>query len=107
MPVCVECASPVPHLWREVSPGNIRLTNCTHCGAVADPYIEYEVVLVVLDLLGQRKQSYRHLLYNTHSHLTRRLPPGVLWSGLLAVQLIALAAVAALSAEGFTALADI
>lgn len=87
-----------------MSPGNIRLTNCTHCGAVADPYIEYETVLILLDLVGQRRQSYRHLLYNTQSAATRHLPPSVLWTALVAVQLLALAVVAALSADSFTAL---
>ena len=103
MLVCVTCGSPVPHLWREVSPGNIRLTNCSHCGAVADPYIEYETILVLLDLAGQRKEAYRHLLYNTQSNITRQLPPSLLLTGLVTAQLLVLALVARLSLASFTA----
>ena len=108
MAVCVECCSPVPHLWREVSPGNIRLTNCSECGAVADPYIEYEAVLLLLDLVGQRKQPYRHLLFNTRPAATRRLPPSLVLAGLIGAQLLvaALAAIAALSAHNAAALAS-
>ena len=106
MLLCVECSSPVPHLWREVSPGNIRLTGCSQCGAVAaDPYVEYETILILLDLVGQRSQAYRHLLYNTHSLLTSRLPPSLLWAALLTLQLSALTALALLSADSFTQLA--
>ena len=107
MPVCVECSSPVPHLWREVIPGTIRLTRCSHCGCVADPYIEYETVLVLLDLVGQKKEAYRHLLYNTHHSIARRIPPALLWAALIAAQTIALAAIALLAADSFTALSHI
>ena len=94
-----------PHLWREVSPGNIRLTSCTHCGSVADPYIEYELILIVLDLLSQSSRAYRHLLHNTHFATTHQVPPALLFFALITLQLLALAAVALLSADAVTALA--
>ena len=106
MPVCVACSSPVPHLWRELTPGNIRLTVCAHCGAVADPYIEYEAVLLLLDVVGQSPQAYRHLLHNTEPlSFVQRLPAAVRLVALVAAQLVVLAGLAAMSAESFAQLA--
>ena len=106
MPVCVACSCPVPHLWREVSPGNIRLTVCAHCGAVADPYIEYESVLLLLDVVGQSPQAYRHLLHNTQpDSLIQRLPAALRLVAVVAAQLAVLAALAAMSVESFAQLA--
>jgi hypothetical protein len=51
-------------LYVEYSPTNIRLTRCAKCGKVADKYIEYELLLVLLDAILHRKPAVRHLLYN-------------------------------------------
>ena len=105
MPVCVECSCPVAHLWREVAAGAIRLSVCSQCGSVADRYIEYETILLLLDLVGQKRAAYRHLLYNTHSTLTRLLPTWLLLTAVVSVQLLVVAALTALSADSFTSLA--
>ena len=49
------------------------------CGQYADRYVEYELILIVLDLVLHLRQAYRHLLYNTPMHaiipaLLRLLP---------------------------------
>eukprot|EP00164_Ancoracysta_twista_P006979 GFYU01009826.1.p1 GENE.GFYU01009826.1~~GFYU01009826.1.p1 ORF type:complete len:240 (-),score=24.03 GFYU01009826.1:178-897(-) len=62
--ICVECGQPVNDVYREFSHGNIRLTRCERCGKYADKYVEYEVILIVLDLFLQQPQVYRHLLFN-------------------------------------------
>lgn len=64
MPICVECGESVDSLYVEFSAGNIRLTRCEQCGNVSDKYIEYEFILVAIDLILHRKQAFRHLLYN-------------------------------------------
>ncbi len=35
MKVCVECGSPINHVYREFSKGNIRLTKCVRFGIPA------------------------------------------------------------------------
>lgn len=34
------------------------------CGGLLDKYVEYDAVLLLLDLLLLKVQSYRHLLFN-------------------------------------------
>lgn len=62
--ICVECGSPVETLYHEFSLGNIKLTRCTVCQSVADKYIEYELILVSIDIALHRIQAYRHVLFN-------------------------------------------
>jgi hypothetical protein len=63
-PVCVECGARVPLLVRDYGKGNIRLAICAACNCVADKYVEYETVLLFLEVLLLRPQVYRHVLYN-------------------------------------------
>uniref|UniRef100_A0A6A7G8X0 Protein ARV n=1 Tax=Hirondellea gigas TaxID=1518452 RepID=A0A6A7G8X0_9CRUS len=62
--ICVECGSAVNHVYRDYGKGNVRLTRCQICHEYADKYIEYEFMLVLLDLILHRHQVYRHLLFN-------------------------------------------
>jgi lipid intermediate transporter len=64
MVVCVECGSPVEALYKEVNREDIRLVSCTSCHHVADKYIEWEIQIVLIDLILQRPQAYRHILFN-------------------------------------------
>lgn len=61
------CGEAVETLYVEFSPTNIRLTRCSKCGKVADKYVEYELLLVLLDTVLHRKPAVRHLLYNRMS----------------------------------------
>lgn len=51
-------------VFKEFSKGNIRLTTCAKCGKIADKYVEFEPILLILDLLLLKIQVYRHLLFN-------------------------------------------
>jgi len=63
--ICIECMEHVDCLYFEFTgKGNIKLTRCQRCGNVADKYIEYELVLVLIDVLLHRKPAFRHLFYN-------------------------------------------
>lgn len=62
--VCVECGAPVPLLVRDYGKGSIRLAICGVCNQVADKYVEYETVLLFLEVLLLKPQVYRHVLYN-------------------------------------------
>ena len=64
MTVCVECGLDVKTVVRELGPKNIRLVRCGACGRIADKYVEYDTLLILLDMLLHRTSVYRHLLCN-------------------------------------------
>eukprot|EP00918_Siedleckia_nematoides_P071037 GHVU01155123.1.p3 GENE.GHVU01155123.1~~GHVU01155123.1.p3 ORF type:complete len:126 (+),score=16.68 GHVU01155123.1:468-845(+) len=65
MPVCVECGNFLKNgIYKEYPGGNVRLLNCHACGKVADKYVEYDFLLLLLDLILQREQVYRHIVSN-------------------------------------------
>lgn len=70
---CVNCQEFTSTLYKKYSEGVIRLTECDNCGEVVDKYIEYDVVLVVIDLMLQYVQAYRHLLLNVRIQRPERL----------------------------------
>lgn len=79
------CSLPVESLFIEYSEKNFRLTRCSHCGRVADKYIEFELLLVLIDIVLHRKPAYRHLLFNRYHPLVgevSRLVLGTLHSPL-------------------------
>ena len=55
--ICIECMSPVQTLYTSYSLSNIRLTACPQCNKFADKYIEYDNVLIFIDLLLLRPRS--------------------------------------------------
>ncbi|XP_010904636.1 protein ARV 2 isoform X1 [Elaeis guineensis] len=61
---CVNCGRGIKTLFVQYSPGNIRLMKCDNCKAVADPYIECEFMIILIDLILHKTKAYRHLLYN-------------------------------------------
>ena len=36
----------------------------SHCNEYADKYVEYELVIIVLDLILHHPRAYRHVLFN-------------------------------------------
>lgn len=62
--ICIECTEPVHSLYTQYSPSNIRLTACRRCNKFADKYIEYDSVLVFVDVILLKPQAYRHLVFN-------------------------------------------
>ncbi|XP_047315680.1 protein ARV 1 [Impatiens glandulifera] len=64
---CIECGFHIrskKSLYVQYSPGNIRLMKCESCRAVADEYIECEIMILLIDLILHKPKAYRHLLYN-------------------------------------------
>ncbi|KAL3647333.1 hypothetical protein CASFOL_008301 [Castilleja foliolosa] len=61
---CVQCGLPTKTLYIQYSPGNIRLMKCENCKAVADEYIECEIMILIIDLILHKPKAYRHLFYN-------------------------------------------
>lgn len=63
--VCTNCSRSTPSLYKVYStPGSIQLTTCKYCGHDVDPYIERELVLVIIDCVLHRPEAFRHVLYN-------------------------------------------
>lgn len=48
-------------------PARLHLAQAA-CGAVADPLVEHELLLVLLDLALHKREAYRHLLFNRPPH---------------------------------------
>lgn len=61
---CVECGARVDSVYRSFGAGNIRMTTCESCGRFADKYVEYELLLVCMDLLLMRVEAFRHCIFN-------------------------------------------
>ncbi|OJJ82340.1 sterol homeostasis protein ARV1 [Aspergillus glaucus CBS 516.65] len=71
MPICIECSYPVSHLYSTYSRADdrslgkgVRLTQCPRCQHFADKYVEYDFVVLFIDLVLIKPQVYRHLLFN-------------------------------------------
>uniref|UniRef100_A0ACD5X804 Uncharacterized protein n=1 Tax=Avena sativa TaxID=4498 RepID=A0ACD5X804_AVESA len=81
-PRCVGCGRRVKTLFVQYSPGNIRLMKCDNCKAVADPYIECEFMIILIDLILHKTRAYRHLLFNK-MHIGSSLDKGILYQSIL------------------------
>ncbi|KAK4883522.1 hypothetical protein RN001_006841 [Aquatica leii] len=62
---CINCGNPIGELCKKYSETVLKLVNCVKCKNVADKYIEYDIIIVIIDLILLRKEAYRHILYNT------------------------------------------
>ncbi|XP_043471489.1 protein ARV1 [Leptopilina heterotoma] len=65
MYTCTNCGAEVAELYRRYSPSVLKVLKCSTCGCLADKYIEYDPVIVLLDLILLQKSAYRHLFYNS------------------------------------------
>ncbi|CAD6195583.1 unnamed protein product [Caenorhabditis auriculariae] len=75
--VCVNCLCESETLYQKYSADGIKLTECKKCGQTVDKYIEFDSVLVVVHLILQYIEAYRHLLCNVRLKKPFRL--GVLF----------------------------
>lgn len=75
---CVQCGFRVKKLFVQYSPGNIRLIKCENCKAVADDYVECEIMILLIDLILHKTKAYRHLLHNMLNQKSVNFE-GLLW----------------------------
>mmetsp|Transcript_1390 Transcript_1390/g.2529 ORF Transcript_1390/g.2529 Transcript_1390/m.2529 type:complete len:397 (+) Transcript_1390:32-1222(+) len=62
---CITCLEPNQLLYRQYSNArNIKLQTCPQCQRDVDPYIERELLLVIMDMILLRRSAYRHLFLN-------------------------------------------
>jgi len=69
---CVECGNAVHSTYRDYGKGNIRLTICRNCNYTVDKYVEFQAVLIMIDLMLHKPQAYRHILYNRQPSLQKQ-----------------------------------
>lgn len=62
--ICIECGHSVASLYTVYSNDNIKVTACSHCNNFADKYIEYDPIIVGLDVALLKPQAIRHVVYN-------------------------------------------
>lgn len=63
--LCIQCLTPSKTLYK-VSGISVKLTRCSKCEAVIDPYIERELLLVAMDIILHRKEAMRHLIFHRY-----------------------------------------
>ncbi|PKY01437.1 Arv1-domain-containing protein [Aspergillus campestris IBT 28561] len=90
MPICIECSYPVSHLYSTYSRADdrslgkgVRLTQCPRCQRFADKYVEYDFVVLFIDLVLIKPQVYRHLLFNRLGGNDNQLDRSILRLGIL------------------------
>ncbi|KAJ6172179.1 hypothetical protein N7470_001246, partial [Penicillium chermesinum] len=90
MPICIECSYPVSHLYSAYSRADdrsqgkgVRLTQCPRCQRFADKYIEYDFVVIFIDLVLIKPQVYRHLLFNRLGRDDNRFDRSIIRLGVL------------------------
>ncbi|KAJ8726714.1 hypothetical protein PYW08_015111 [Mythimna loreyi] len=62
---CVNCGTAAAALYRTYGPSVLKLTKCDKCKEIVDKYIEYDPVIVMIDLVLMSREAQRHILYNT------------------------------------------
>lgn len=68
---CVECRLPVPQLYFQYKLAYIKLTTCSGCGKIADKYVEYDKVLIFIDVLLLKQGAYLHLANMLEEDITK------------------------------------
>ncbi|KAI6242952.1 Protein ARV [Aphelenchoides fujianensis] len=63
-PICVNCGAPSEKIYTKYLE-EVRLAECPKCGQIVDKYVEFDRVLVFIDLLLQYTAAYRHVFVNT------------------------------------------
>lgn len=62
---CVNCGHQLKELTIVYSPTIQKLTECNKCGEIADKLIEFETIVIIIDLILLSTQAQRHVLFNT------------------------------------------
>ncbi|KHC78644.1 hypothetical protein MGS_02923 [Candida albicans P78042] len=63
--ICIECGySNIDCLYSKYKSDYIKLSVCPECNKIADKYIEYDSVILFLDILLLKRKAYKHLAYN-------------------------------------------
>lgn len=62
--ICIQCGCSIDSLY-VIYPGNhIRLTDCPQCSHIVDKYVEFDAVLLFIDLLLLKQGAFLHTAVN-------------------------------------------
>ena len=61
---CTLCGHGCRETVKDFGQNSFSLAVCRHCGGTCDKYVEFELTLVVFDLVLHRISAYRHVLFN-------------------------------------------
>jgi len=62
---CITCGFPAPQVYKTYANGNlVKLLNCKSCGELIDKYVEYDTIIVIINLILLNSSAYRHVLLN-------------------------------------------
>ncbi|TNM94730.1 hypothetical protein fugu_017489 [Takifugu bimaculatus] len=70
---CVECSHESPELYRDYRNGILKITICDSCKKPVDKYIEYDLVIILIDAILCKTQAFRHILFNTSLNIHWKL----------------------------------
>jgi hypothetical protein len=62
--VCTACGAACQQTVKDFGQGSFSLMRCSECGDVCDKFVEFELTLVVIELILHRVGAYRHVLFN-------------------------------------------
>ncbi|XP_011196925.1 protein ARV1 [Zeugodacus cucurbitae] len=71
--VCINCGHPIAELYRKYSNTAIKTNQCEKCHKVADKYIEFDPIIILVDAMLLSQESYRHMLHNRDFKLNWKL----------------------------------
>lgn len=63
--ICIECGQQTASLYKDYgSKGSIMLSQCESCSCFVDKYLEFDLIVIFMDLILLKKQAYRHMIFN-------------------------------------------
>ncbi|XP_067643237.1 protein ARV1 [Eurosta solidaginis] len=71
--ICINCGHPIAELYKKYSNTAIKTTQCEKCRKVADKYIEFDPIIILVDAMLLSQESYRHMLHNQSFKLNSKL----------------------------------
>ncbi|XP_054736122.1 protein ARV1 isoform X1 [Anastrepha obliqua] len=71
--ICINCGHPIAELYRKYSNTAIKTNNCEKCHKIADKYIEFDTIIILVDAMLLSQESYRHMLHNQSFKLNWKL----------------------------------
>ncbi|XP_061173351.1 protein ARV1-like [Saccostrea echinata] len=63
---CINCGTGSSELYKDYRNGIIKMIHCVQCSEIIDKYIEYDPVVISLDVLLLNRKALRHVLFNSN-----------------------------------------
>ena len=62
--ICIECSEDSDALYKEYGKGSIQLLQCSKCSNFIDKYVEFDLIVIFIDLILLKRTAYRHIIFN-------------------------------------------